>query len=257
MPQGKGVPMAPSDVVRSGRPTARKWQVGGILAVLMVAVIGGGLALWPRPEPVPAPAPDAQVALADVGRTSKVALADVGRTKTRVVAATRSLRPPATRSLAPTPPDVWPLVPELSGLSSRESPVLYWYASAPYRGNAHFTLATVAGKDPVLDLDLAGLDKGLNQIDLAQHDVRLQSGVEYRWSLTLEQTEGQAAEPVYAAGGIVYHPGTDLPGDAQALAQAGYWYDALQGAMGDRETQAKLLDGADLADVAKQIRSSS
>ena len=155
--------------------------------------------------------------------------ADRGAPKTRVAA--------GTRGLGTDGPYLTLLVPEQTGHTSEASPTLYWYVSEPYRGPVKATLIVAAEEeaDPVLEQQLdGGVEAGVHALPLSEHDVALQAGVEYEWSVALVVDPDQPSGDIFASGTIRRAvPPAKLPGGGDdvdrlvALAGQGLWYDAI------------------------------
>jgi len=170
-------------------------------------------------------------------------------------------------------PDLLLLAPPKLAATLSAQPTLYWYVSGPSGAPLRVTLLDVEGISPEPLLELA-LDPapaaGVYGVSLAEHDVRLEEGRLYEWSAALEtDPEDYSGEPV--AKTIMVAKGTDPAlrakiADAppldrvEALAAAGYWYDAIdvlarQMAANDpsqpwHELRAHLLDQVGLQQVA-------
>jgi len=91
-----------------------------------------------------------------------------------------------------------------------------------------------AAAKPLLDLTIASpASAGVQKIDLARHGVRLQTGIEYRWSVTAENDPRQRASSgsirrVDASPALARRlEGTAKAGLAGVYADEGIWYDAI------------------------------
>ena len=177
----------------------------------------------------------------------------------------------------PALPDILVLAPPKLAHSLSPQPTLYWYVSGPSHVPVRLTLLDVeaASPEPLLELDLGAVPAaGVYATSLTKHGVRLEPGHRYEWSVALEvNPEAYSEEPV--AKTIFATAEADptlLPKVAgapplariEALAAAGYWYDALdllaqQIAADDqsqpwRELSATLLEQARLQQVAAFAR---
>jgi hypothetical protein len=131
------------------------------------------------------------------------------------------------------------LVPDHAGLTTHAQPTLYWYASTPVMVRFEITLINEDGTGPLLELE-AGSKKvaGIQQLNLGDHNISLQPGVAYQWSVALAADEGSRS-PGVIAGGVIerMEPGEGLTSRIEnthgtdlvsVYAIEGIWYDALQ-----------------------------
>ncbi|HSA80096.1 MAG TPA: DUF928 domain-containing protein [Geminicoccaceae bacterium] len=170
-------------------------------------------------------------------------------------------------------PSLLVLAPPKLAATLSAQPRLYWYLSGPSTAPLRLTLLDFEGTSPEPLLELA-LDtapaEGVYSASLAEHDVRLEPGRLYEWSVALEvDQEGYSNESVAKtimaakeADPALLAQIADAPALArvEALAAAGYWYDAIdviaqQIAADDssqpwRELRAKLLEQVGLQAVA-------
>ncbi len=177
--------------------------------------------------------------------------------------------------------DEWPrllvLAPDHAALTSRESPVLFWYQSGPTKTRMEFTLISEQEIAPLLEIPLAEAGQGkIRKIDLSRHNVKLAPGIEYRWSVSVVPDPENRSKDIVASGVIKRAPLEQqtaekltgvAPGERPATyAQAGLWYDALD-ALGEltesdpdnpewRRTRAGLLRQVGLAEAADADESS-
>lgn len=174
-------------------------------------------------------------------------------------------------------PDVLVLAPPKLAHSLSPQPTLYWYVSGPSKVPLRLTLLDYesASPEPLLELDLGAVPAaGVYATPLSEHGVRLEPGHRYEWSVALEvNREGYSEEPVAKTIFATAEPDPALLAKLaaaaplarlEALAAAGYWYDALdllaqQIAAGDqsqpwRELSASLLEQARLQRVAAFAR---
>jgi hypothetical protein len=120
------------------------------------------------------------------------------------------------------------------GLTVKAQPALHWFASAPVEGPLALTLGARGADSLVLETEIQGeFAAGIHRIDLRQHDVRLEAGVVYRWTLWGEAHHGAVAEiQRIAIAGL----GEDRLAEAtpaerrQRFAMEGVWYDLLDAA---------------------------
>jgi len=200
---------------------------------------------------------------------------DFGAPEVTESGGTRSM--PRVAGALPALPDVLVLAPPKLAHSLSPQPTLYWYVSGASHVPVRLTLLDVeaASPEPLLELDLGAVPAaGVYATSLTKHGVRLKPGHRYEWSVALEvNREAYSEEPV--AKTIFATAEADpalLPKLAgapplariEALAAAGYWYDALdllaqQIAADDRsqpwrELSATLLEQARLQQVAAFAR---
>ena len=168
------------------------------------------------------------------------------------------------------------LTPVHTGFTVQDQPSLYWYLSQPVTDYAvEINLIDEKGVTPLFEIRLAPpVQAGVHRIRLADHHVRLSPGIHYRWSVALICDPNSRSLDIVSAGSIerVTLPEslkaqleraarTDSP---RLYAQAGMWYDAVQGfsellevAPHDaeaRQQRATLLEEGHLPDVAAYDR---
>lgn len=153
--------------------------------------------------------------------------------------------------------------PKLARTLSRQ-PTLHWYLSGPSRAPVRLTLLDFddIAAEPLVEIRFDAIEAaGVYGFSLAEHDVRLEKGSRYEWSVALEvNPESYSDEPVAKTILAAVEPDPallakleDAPVRAQVemLAEHGYWYDAIdllsqQTADGDgppwRELRAQLLE---------------
>jgi hypothetical protein len=137
-------------------------------------------------------------------------------------------------------PDLLVLAPPRLSRTLSAQPTLYWYVSGPSSVPLRLTLLDFEGTspEPLLELEFDPVPAaGVYSASLAAHDVRLEQGRLYEWSVALEiDQEGYSNEPVAKtimaakeADPALLAKIADAPALAriEALAAAGYWYDAL------------------------------
>jgi hypothetical protein len=181
-----------------------------ILLVLAATVPAQDKAAPRPPVAQPATAPAAAVEYRPPAR---------GAPRVRVGGSTRSM----ARALS-----LVVLTPDHVGLAASDQPELFWYVSHPVNAPLEFTIVPVDGAEPVVEATLAPVTAaGIQRIHLADHKVRLKHGEEYQWTVTLMRERPPRLKEAVASGRVrVQSPPAPIAGYA-ALAQAGYWYDAL------------------------------
>ena len=163
------------------------------------------------------------------------------------------------------------LTPDHSGLTTQEQPSLYWYASKPTTYPIELTVTENQVVKPVLETRINSPSQpGIQRIRLADYNVRLKSGVVYRWYIAVVPDPKNRSKDILAGGFIErVEPSANLRtrlsqvGAAQApfvYAEEGIWYDALSaisdmvdGAPNDsalRTQRAALLEQVRLQEVA-------
>jgi len=184
----------------------------------------------------------------------------------------------ATRGTGPAVPIVEVLAPESVGLTLKAQPVLYWYIGEPANRRAELILVKETAAEPLLKADLGIPDhSGVQRIDLADHDITLENGVDYQWFVAIASKADPEGRDHVAGGGIAL---TDAPpalvpklaaaddaSRAYVLAEGGIWYDAVDAlsqqiadAPDDatpRLQRAALLDQVKLDEVAKAERAAA
>ena len=130
------------------------------------------------------------------------------------------------------------LAPDHSALTVSEQPSLYWFISSATSLPIEVTLMDLRTTQPVLETRLAApIAPGVHRIRLADHGVRLQPGVPYRWFVTIVPDSNRRSRDILAGGAIERVEPPD--GLSAKLAQAskektpflyaeeGVWYEAL------------------------------
>jgi hypothetical protein len=130
------------------------------------------------------------------------------------------------------------LAPDHSALTVSEQPSLFWFISSSPSLPIEVTLMDLRTTQPVLETRLASpVAPGVQRIRLADHGVRLELGVPYRWFVTVVPNSDRRSRDILAGGAIerVEPPEALTAKLAQArkeetatvYAEAGVWYDAL------------------------------
>lgn len=143
-----------------------------------------------------------------------------------------------TRGTGGDIPELQVLAPDHVGLTTQAQPTLYWYAHSPVIAHIEFALIDEVAIDPLLEVETGEVKvTGIQHLNLADHNIRLEPGVPYQWSVALVMNEDSRSTDVMASGVIeLVEPdeavssriagsrGTDL---VAAYANEGIWYDAL------------------------------
>ena len=128
--------------------------------------------------------------------------------------------------------------PDHTGLTTKEQPTLYWYASEPVLSKLELTIINDKDIDPELEQMVAKTSTaGIQSIDLAKTKTRLIAGLEYRWFVSAVADKAQRSNDIVASGTIQrIIPDTELKksiatADDSALitiyTKEGIWYDAI------------------------------
>jgi hypothetical protein len=174
-------------------------------------------------------------------------------------------------------PGLMVLAPPKLARTLSSQPTLYWYLSGPTEAPVRLTVLDLDATtgEPLLEIGLGPVATGgVQATSLAEHGVNLEEGRLYEWSVALEvDPQAYSEEPV--AKTILTADEAD-PGllarlerepalaRAEALAEAGYWYDLIDllsreiesGRDPDtwRALRAELLDQVGLHAVAAYDR---
>jgi hypothetical protein len=165
------------------------------------------------------------------------------------------------------------LAPDDRALTVSEQPTLYWFISNRTSLPVEVVLMDPDGIRPMLELNLAPpTQAGLHPIRLAEHGIRIQPGIAYRWYVAVVPDAGRRSRDILAGGTVErIVPPADLSstlstaGRAERVAVyagAGLWYDALtavttlvEQSPGDsvpRQQRAALLKQVGLPDLGDQ-----
>lgn len=185
------------------------------------------------PAPTPAPkSPSAPVAatprptlVTSLGYSPVVFKERMGLPKGRIAVATRAAGAPAT------PPLV--LAPERVGLTLSSVPTLFWFLAERRTAGVRLDINDLDAMKSVVSKRLKGpFAVGIHALRLADHGVRLSTGHNYQWTLTVDGADAPSS------GGIVRREAPDASlkaalGSAtpaervRILARNGIWHDAL------------------------------
>lgn len=169
------------------------------------------------------------------------------------------------------------LAPESTGLTSRESPTLYWYVSRVPSRQVEFGLIRDDRIEPVAEVTLAQPSAGgVAAVSLANLGVILEPGVTYEWSIALVKDPLNRSTDIVTSGTLIRVVpnealgsrlrGADAKDKLTIYGEAGYWYDAIElaseaivGAVEAdtwRSHRASLLEQVGLKEIASYDRSS-
>ena len=131
------------------------------------------------------------------------------------------------------------LAPESTGLTSRESPTLYWFVSRVPAQQVEFALIRHDRIEPVAELTLgAPAAGGITKVSLAQIGVKLEPGITYEWSIALVKDPLNRSSDIVTSGTLLrkapdgaLHSRLKAADEEDKFAlygEAGYWYDAIE-----------------------------
>ncbi len=162
------------------------------------------------------------------------------------------------------------LAPGHTGLTVREQPDLYWFASDVVTNPVELTLTLEKGDTPLLERRLpVPIHAGVQRVRLSDYGIKLIPGEHYNWSIALVLDPKRRSKDVIAVGAIerVERAGLDQAALAAGpttdsfyrFAADGLWYDAvmtiselIESAPTDpalRKQRAELLDQVNLSEV--------
>jgi len=162
------------------------------------------------------------------------------------------------------------LAPGHTGLTVREQPDLYWFASDVVTNPVELTLTLEKGDTPLLEKRLSVPTKaGIQRVRLSDYGIKLIPGERYNWSIALVLDPKRRSKDIIATGAIERVERADMNSESLAAAPTtesfykfaadGLWYDAvmaisqlIETAPADpalRKHRADLLDQVDLPEV--------
>ncbi len=132
------------------------------------------------------------------------------------------------------------------GLTMTDQPSLYYLLSGRVTQPVRLAVSTPGRSRPVADLELPrARPAGLGIIRLRDHGVRLSPNLVHVWSVELELDPDNPSQDVVGSAPIQYRPAeptleravreAPLERRHAVLAQAGYWYDAVELAQANRD----------------------
>ena len=172
-----------------------------------------------------------------------------------------------TRGTNKSVPVLSVLAPAHTGLTVREQPDLYWFASDVVTNPVELTLTLEKGDAPLLEKPLpVPVKAGMQRVRLSDYGVKLIPGERYTWSIALVLDPKRRSKDVIAVGAIERVERADMNLAAAPttdafyrLAADGLWYDAVMAIselidttptdMALRKQRADLLDQVDLPEV--------
>jgi hypothetical protein len=131
------------------------------------------------------------------------------------------------------------LAPDHVGITTQSQPTLYWYTSTPRAVRLEVTRIDKGKTRTLLKVEPdSNKVAGIQQLDLGEHNISLQPGVVYQWSVALVTDESSPLKKLLSRGDIKrIEPGEGLTSRikrskgtrlANVYASEGIWYDALQ-----------------------------
>jgi uncharacterized protein DUF928 len=246
------------------RTTLPRWGlVIGFLVGLPLVVIAEE-----NPPPPSSPAKEVKEQKAQTGQV----------TKTPLYQPPRGLGAPSagrrvgggTRGTNKSVPILSVLAPDHTGLTVREQPDLYWFASNVVTNPVELTLTLEKGETPILEKRLPAPTKaGIQRVRLSDYEVKLIPGERYNWSIALVLDPKRRSKDIIAVGAIERVQRADMNPAILAgapttdafyrFAADGLWYDAvmaiselIETAPADlalRKQRVELLDQVDLTEV--------
>ena len=175
-----------------------------------------------------------------------------------------------TRGTNKSVPILSVLAPGHTGLTVREQPDLYWFASDVVTNPVELTLTLEKGDVPLLEKRLpVPMKAGIQKVSLSDYGVKLIPGERYSWSIALVLDPKRRSKDIIAVGTIERVERADMNPAALTAAPTtdsfyrfasdGLWYDAvmaisemIEKAPDDqalRKHRADLLDQVDLLEV--------
>ncbi len=165
-------------------------------------------------------------------------------------------------------PKVQLLAPRRMALSLSPSPTLYWHITKAAVDDLWVTLVNADSavvEDPLLEVRVDGVDQeGIFSVSLRSHDVVLEPGQRYVWSVALLAGSSGLGTDQVAETHLEHRTDPDLSAALDGmpvedrtvrLAAEGYWYDAIE-TLSDqiaddslspwRKARARLLEEASL-----------
>jgi len=128
------------------------------------------------------------------------------------------------------------LAPDHTAVTTQAQPRLYWYLSPGFSNNTRFRLSASGAARPLLEIVLPPQPNGgIQRLDLAVLNIRLEPGNLYEWGVMLDPQPHQRWPALKSLASIaVDEPDATLEDAAPEqrpylAAQRGYWYDALDG----------------------------
>src|SRR5262245_37721236 len=133
------------------------------------------------------------------------------------------------------------LVPDHTGLTTKEQPSLFWFISGDTSLPVELTISDPNASEPLLEARIPGpVKRGIHRVRLTDYGVRLAPGVGYQWSVSVISDSARRSRDIVGSGKIErIEFSTELQAKvagagkedlATRYAEAGIWYDALEAA---------------------------
>jgi len=135
--------------------------------------------------------------------------------------------PGGTRGLSLHESKIQVLAPKHTALTGQAQPVLYWHLSEASQQWLEVTLLKAGSDQPILKKQVPAFSAGLQSLALADFDVFLEPGHDYHWSVAVIN-DAESAKQEACKASIRYQVPSAPLNSVEKLAEAGYWYDALQ-----------------------------
>jgi hypothetical protein len=169
------------------------------------------------------------------------------------------------------------LAPDHVGLTVHDQPTLYWFVSEPVTTPTEVEVIVMEaeGVKPILRAKLPSpIGPGIQQVRLADHNVRLVPGAHYEWSVAFVLDPKRRSRDIVVSAGIervTSERAAGIPADTPPsrdtvarYAKAGLWYDTIM-SVSDliaaspadqslRQQRADLLDTAGLKEISAYDR---
>jgi len=146
------------------------------------------------------------------------------------------------------------LAPRHTGLTFSEQPTIYWFSSEATKSPVDLTILMGKEMKPILKFRIAEETRaGFHPIHLADHDIRLQSGVVYQCFVSMVTDPKHPSKDIISGGAIerIAYPKnfqkklkeTDIKRVPHLYAAEGIWFDAMNALCGriDAAPQDSLL----------------
>lgn len=156
--------------------------------------------------------------------------------------------------------------PKTAGLTSKESPVLYWQLSKTISVPVEIKLFAPNSENPVLAISTSSMAAGVHKLNLAEYGIKLQAGGEYRWQISIVWDAAQRTKDSVTTATLQYAApaASSVASSPSQLIEQGFGYDGIAAISAQidanpsdsalREERAALLEKMGLVDAAKADR---
>jgi len=149
------------------------------------------------------------------------------------------------------------LAPDHVGLTVQEQPLLYWYLSSESTHPIELTIAGEKDIAPLLEEQLAPpVGPGFHELNLKDRGIHLETGVQYRWFVSIVPDPDRRSRDILAGGAIerveISQSGKagyeHLSAGEKAIqyAAAGFWYESVQSVMEMMQTDPDREKGREM-----------